>query len=70
MTITDVQRIFKNSISGDIIILNENSAVTIDDFLNIAGFKNAPDNPTKQDLISIDAGIKNYSELIESGNYS
>ena len=67
MTTKDVQSIFNVE---DIIIMPNNIVVTVDDFLNIAEFQNAPDNPTKQELLDFDNGEKGYVDLIESGNYS
>ena len=65
----DVKRIFADSISEDVITLGSGVKVLISDFLDIAGFSSAPDNPTKQDLSAIDGGVKGYADLIESGNY-
>lgn len=71
MMIDNVKKIFAQFIAGES-IKNNNWEISISDFLNnpIVGFKNAPDNPTKQDLHDIDGGIKGYAELIELGDYS
>jgi hypothetical protein len=65
MTKADVYKIFG---AIDVIRVGQ-CTVTVDDFLHVAGFSAAPDNPTKQELHDIDGGVKGYAELIESGNY-
>jgi len=66
MTKKDVYNIFGYSYE---IQLSDCISVTVESFLEFAGFKNAPNNPTKQDLHDIDKGVKGYADLIESGNY-
>jgi hypothetical protein len=65
MTINDVINIF----GGTEIKTNEYCWITGEKFLEI-GFKNAPDNPTKEELHNIDKGKMGYADLIENGNYS
>lgn len=66
LTENDVKRIFD---CESVIELGNGVSVTVDNFLNVAGFKDAPNNPTKEDLHSIDQGVKGYADLIEQGNY-
>ena len=65
MTENDVKKIF--NCKDDIIVLSENCNVTIDNFLNIAGFKNC--EPTKEAMLEFDAEVKGYKELIKKGNF-
>jgi len=65
---TDVKRIFADFVVGDKLIIKPNQTVDISCFLGVAGFKDC--EPTKQDMLYFDGGIKGYANLIEQGNYS
>lgn len=67
MTAQDVKNIF--GLDGDEIVVN-GAVITVADFLNVAGFNNAPDNPSKQDLHDTDDGKKGYAGIIEQGVYN
>lgn len=65
MTEKDCKSIFK--IDNGVIRLSNGIQVTINDFLEIAGFKEC--NPTKEDMLVFDSGTKGYKKLIESGDF-
>lgn len=59
MTKDDVKRIFN---CDEVIALGNGLSVTIDDFLEIAGFKDC--EPTKEAMLVFDGGTKGYYDLI------
>lgn len=70
MTREDVERIFSDKIDGDKIETGKKRSVAIESFLEVAGFENAPDGPTKEELLDF-ANENNvgYQKLIEEGEY-
>lgn len=66
MNKNDVIRIFYLQDEDDAI--RGNGITTIDNFLNIAGFKDC--NPTKIDMLAFDNGAKGYIDLINQGNFA
>ena len=66
MTEQDVRRIFELE-EGQTFFRVGIGVVTIEDFLQIAGFKDC--EPTKEAMLAFDGGVKGYKELIEQGNF-
>ena len=64
MTNDDTKRIFN---CDETIQVDGHSNVSVDDFLEIAGFKNC--EPTKQAMLDFDGGSKGYYDLINSINF-
>lgn len=64
MTVDDVRRIFG---CYDEIIISPTTAVTVEDFLHLAGFEAC--EPTKEAMLAFDGGTKGYSKFIETGSF-
>lgn len=67
MTEQDVRRIFCIGSDSDIVYRQGVVTVRVEDFLEVAGFKNC--EPTKEAMLAFDGGAKGYRELIEQGSF-
>lgn len=62
MTTNDAKKIFNRYMSGDVLNIGDGQQVEIDTFAKL--FADAPSQPTKSDLDTIDNGDLGYSDFL------